>query len=559
MLITLRHTAAATTGAVALTAVLLSTAGAASGAAHSAQLGPAVKTSKESGTTVYTVGLPVTQSGVHRLRVSLSEPYYSSTGAPLFAVTADGATVSTLGTAVTPTVIDFPADVQDGQLDALLSKVPNRVKVSKIEVLTGASAPADSTEPITAPTTEPITAPTTAPITAPTTEPVATTFAPGTAVPPVGASFPAPTCKRTYVVPGLISSTTTGDNTVAFNNALAAAVEGDCLTVPAGFYRRSGNIDVPSTKRNITVMGAGRDQTVLYGTSLDKHGFRVLGADGVRLQGMTIDTVTGGTRTGLNQQGNATLLLDPGTDGFLAQDLLLRGARAAAFFAYRASSYHLHRVEARDSLADGFHNANGSQQGVFTDCVTTNSGDDGWAMVAYGGTVETVPHDFVLTRFTMNGNTWGRGIAVINSYGLTVHGPTLVKDTGAAGIIVARETQYGGTMHPVRDVRFLGETRLVATNHKEQDHGAVLLNNPETSQPVEGVYLEDVRAVDTGIRRATMPSSNIRAQGSGRISAELRGFTFHGAGPRALLGGTRSTDSVVSLVGWSTTDAYRAP
>lgn len=359
-------------------------------------------------------------------------------------------------------------------------------------------------------------------------------------------------------MPGLVEGAASGDNKEALNQALAKALPGDCLSIPAGTYRRSGNIDVPASRQGVTLRGAGRGQTVLLGTNPEAHGFRVLGADDFRLQDMTIDTVPVTGRTGLNQQGHATLLLDPGTDGFLGQDLLLRGARAAAFFAYRASNYHLNRVEGQNSLADAFHNTNGSFNGTFTDCVATNPGDDGWAMVAYGGDAATVPHDFVLTRFTMNGNPWGRGIAVINSHGLTVNGPTLIKDTAAAGIIIARETQYGGMMHPVRNVRFLGETRLMAANHNKQDHGAVLINNPETSQPVEGVHLENLRITDTGLNRATMPSHNVYAKGTGRIQAELIGFSFHGTGPRSLFGGARTADSAVTLTGWSPADGYQA-
>lgn len=556
MTLTLRNTLAVGSTTVALIAAMLASADAASGAAPSSQLGPTTQMSKSGGSAAYTVGLPVSAGGEYRLRVSLSESFYTSVGAPLFDVVAEGRNVSSAGVEILPTVVDFPASVQDGSLDAVLSRIPNRVKVKKIEAVAGNGGATAGTTP--QPITEPTSEPTTQPAIQPTTEPVTTTFTPGTPVPPVGASFIAPVCTRTYQVPGLVSSTTNGDNTNAFNAALASAAEGDCLTVPAGFYRRSGNIDVPGTKRNITLIGAGRDQTIIYGTSLDKHGFRVLGADGIRLQSMTVDTVTGGTRTGLNQQGNATLLLDPGTDGFAGQDLLLRGARAAGFFAYRASNYHLNRVEVQNSLADGFHNTNGSVNGVFTDCVATNVGDDGWAMVAYGDGPETVPHDFVLTRFTMNGNTWGRGIGVINSYGLTVNGPTLIKNTGAAGVILAREAQYGPAMYPVRNVRFLGETRIVAANHGVQDHGAVLINNPEASQPVEGIYMEDVRAFDTGKNRTTLPSNNVYVKGNGRISAELRGFTFYGTGPRSLFGGQRTADSVVSLVGWSPADGYRA-
>lgn len=380
---------------------------------------------------------------------------------------------------------------------------------------------------------------------------------PRAARPPVGASFAEPVCVRSYSVPGLQASAS-ADNTAALNAALAAAQPFDCLLLPAGTYGHAGNIDVPARAADVTLRGAGRDQTVLLGTSDDKHGFRVLGAPRFRLEDLTKDTVPQTDRTGMNQQGHSTLLLDPGTTGFLGEDLLLRGARAAGFFAYDAHDYHLNRVEVQDSLADAFHNTNGSSGGTFTDCVATNPGDDGWAMVAYGDGPETVPHDFVVTRFHMKGNPHGRGFGIINSRGLTVYGPTLIEDTSAAGIIIARETQYGPVMHPVSDIRFLGETRIVRANHNREDHGAVLIDNPEASQPVERVYLEQVVAVDTGKNRVSLPSHNVFVKGVGRISAVLKDFRFVGVGPREVFGGPRTADSSVQLDGWTAGDGYLA-
>jgi hypothetical protein len=577
-----------TLGAVGLVlaSTVFVTAGTASGAnlSKTEGLGPATTLTRSGGETSMTTGLSVGSQGVHHLRLELSEPYRTTSGTPLFQVRGEGADLTETDPAARTALVSFPVTVNDGVLDIELLRVPNRVQIRRIEAVVApvtspvaATSPTPSPSTTTSPTTSTTTSPTTSTTTSPTTTttsptlspspspttstttaPTVSTFPPGTAVPPLGASFPAPTCTRTYQIPNLVNSASSGDNLSTINTAIANAVTGDCLTIPAGTYRRSGNIDVPATKTGITIMGAGRGSTVLLGTSLDRHGFRVLGAKSIRLQGMTIDTVTGGTRTGNDQQGHSTLLLDPGTSGFLGQDLLLRGARAAGFFAYRANNYHLHRVEVQNSLADGFHNTNGSYNGTFTDIVATNPGDDGWAMVAYGGSASTVPRDFTVTRFSMSGNPHGRGFGIVNSYGLTVHGPTTIRDTSAAGILIARETQYGGTMHPVRNIRFLGETRVLRANHNREDHGAVLIDNPEGSQPVEGVYLENLIMTDTGKNRFALPSHNVFVKGSGRISAQLKDFRFVGAGPKSLLGGSRTADSTLTLTGWSTTDGYRA-
>lgn len=64
--------------------------------------------------------------------------------------------------------------------------------------------------------------------------------------PAVDAPMPRPTADRLFVVTDFGASPESGDNTAAFQGALAAAEGGGTVYVPAGYYRFEGGLTVPS-------------------------------------------------------------------------------------------------------------------------------------------------------------------------------------------------------------------------------------------------------------------------------------------------------------------------
>lgn len=303
---------------------------------------------------------------------------------------------------------------------------------------------------------------------------------------------------------------------------------GDRLLIPGGLYRYSGNLDIPDHCSDIEiVLGTEGNPTILRSSQLasglvTQHGLRVLGAADIRIRGAsattqsTIETAAVAGRTGLNQQGNTMLLLDPGTTGFYGQDLILRGARAAGFFAYRADNYWLNRVTVEDSLADAFHNTNGSTYGIFTDCVSRRCGDDGWAVVYYdGGALSSQSHHIEVYRHVVDGNGHGRGFANIGCPDIYAD-QVIIRGSAAASVIVDREASTGGTAHGSIARVLLQRFLIQGGNWSEQDHGSVFVRNGINNGTVDTVVLESFE-----IRDAAPNRQIVRALGDGSTATVL--------------------------------------
>lgn len=314
---------------------------------------------------------------------------------------------------------------------------------------------------------------------------------------------------------------------------------GDRLVVPGDFYTYSDNLEIPPSANNIEVVfGTPGNQTILRSTQMSgglvtNHAIRQYGTN-IRLRGVNQNTPavieSGGVvgRNGLNQQGNTMLLLDPGSSDTYVQDMILRGARAAGFFAYTTTRYWLNRVTVEDSLADGFHNTQGSTYGLFTDCVSRRAGDDGIAFVYYdGNAISGQSHHMEVYRHIVDTNGHGRGFANINCTDI-VADQVIVRGSAAAGVIIDREASSGGTDHGSIARTLLQRFRIEGANWSEQDHGAVFLRNGITNGTVTGVVMESFEINN--------PSANhqmVRTIGDGTantvLECTLTDFRFSGA------------------------------
>jgi hypothetical protein len=104
--------------------------------------------------------------------------------------------------------------------------------------------------------------------------------------------------------------------------------------------------------------------------------------------------------------------------------------------------------------------------------VTTNTGDDGVAVVSY--MKDGVPCARIrIESPTVNGTTWGRGISVVGGNDVTYTNVT-VRDTDAAGIYLGSEGDPYWTF-PSRNVLVDGGTVTGANRNTTKDHGAVLV------------------------------------------------------------------------------------
>ncbi|HWH13350.1 MAG TPA: hypothetical protein VNT51_01280, partial [Miltoncostaeaceae bacterium] len=389
--------------------------------------------------------------------------------------------------------------------------------------------------------------------------------APAPAPAPVTAGAPTATAKgsfverpavRTYALTGM--QVGTGGDPVANGNrlraVLAAARPGDVITVAPGHYRLAGNVDFAVPDVTLKGLGAKREDVWFEHTTEHRAIFMVR-AGGVHLYNFTHRVHATG-RSSLGQSGEGNIWVQGGHKGFRMQDVLAWGSRDAAIFLYGVHDFELNRVESRDSKSDAYHVSNGSSYGRWYDCKSTNSGDDGIGFVGYGGEGPGTPHHHTVVRHHVAGQTWGRGIGIIHVNNITFHGPTLIEDTAGAGVIMAREPQYG--TGGIRAIRFFGELRFRRANHHPNiAHGAIHVNNPNSTAPIEDVlFTGPVVAVDTGLRRPGGVPFQVRAHGTGRIQVEVRGARFHGTGPSTLLSTTLAAGSALTTPGWSAGSGY---
>ena len=297
-----------------------------------------------------------------------------------------------------------------------------------------------------------------------------------------------------YRLPGVTPNQTTPINAAwaACFGPNGTAQAGDQVTLPAGLLRTDGNYDVH--KRNISIVAEGALRIEDVNTT--HHGLRFMGdaADNVDLFGagpnarLHLKVVGASGRGDQNQQGMATVLTDPSCDGFVGQDLILEGAKAAGFFAYWAFGITLNRVHVEGALADSFHFTNGSGDVTLLDMSARGCGDDGIGIVQYIGKdrPDQQPRNYRISRFTMYDQTHGRGFAIIGAADIDAE-DLRIENSSAAGIIVGREW-YGGdwASEPapvaVRRVRIRNAV-LVNCNRGVEDHGSFLAVNDRGDQP----------------------------------------------------------------------------
>ena len=528
---------------------------------------PVVDRSERVGDFSYRV--PVPAVGSYTLRLHLTELYWSRKGQRMFDVTVEGRTLAR-GLDILATraplqtkVLEVPLTVRDGAITVKLRSRVDKASLTGLEVLPRDARPATTPTPTPTPTQAPTQAPSppaAAPAPAPTTAPPAAGPGRTSSGPPTTSargSFAERPATRTYSLTGLQAGRS-GDaaaNVARFRQVLDSARAGDVITVAPGHYRLGGTVDF--TRADITLKGLGATREDVWFESTDERraSWRIK-AGGIHLQNLT-HRVHATARSSLAQMGEGNIWVEGGHRGFRMQDVLAWGSRDAAVFLYGVHDWQLNRVESRDSRSDAYHVSQGSSGGTFYDCVSRDSGDDGVGIVGYGREGAGTPHHVTVVRHHVDGQSWGRGIGLVHVHDITVVGPTLIEDTAGAGIIMAREPQYGSGS--VRDVRVLGELRLRRVNKAPQlDHGAIHLHNASTDGAIERVVVTGpVLAVDTGVNRPGGVSYQVRAGGPGRIDAEVAGARFYGSGPRTLLSLGLAPGSAFRTPGWGASDGYR--
>ena len=261
------------------------------------------------------------------------------------------------------------------------------------------------------------------------------------------------------------------DDSYAIQQALSAVKPGQWVYFPPGRYDhvRALNLRVP----DVTLWGYGA--TLNATTPADQS--LTVRADRDRVYGFTFHATTDYRRTEI---GSARLVSDgrEAASGYISgvvfQDNKVvpattqpntdrsNSASSAGIFIYASRFFTVANNLVSRSLADGIHVTGRSRDGRIIGNTVTEAGDDMIAIVTYMPSTwrasavadSTWISDYLTSARvrnvlikdnTVNGQYWGRGIAVVGGESVTIQNNQVDNATYGAGILVARENNYNTT------------------------------------------------------------------------------------------------------------------
>lgn len=223
-------------------------------------------------------------------------------------------------------------------------------------------------------------------------------------------------------------------------------------------YMRSGSIYGGGVRQGDAIVGAATIASTAQWTSA----FRMY--TGTRMSGVRL-TSNATTRGVANEQHKLNL----SGARIIVDQVMVEGSCGAGIYAEGCSDYTISNVVVKDTLADSIHNTGGSYNGVITNPIIINSGDDGVAVVSYGGQYPC--HHITATNVVVRGGK-ARGVSVVGGEDVTYRN-LVISDTAAAGIYISREPSY----NTLNTRRVLVEDFLItgANYNTATHHGSVLL------------------------------------------------------------------------------------
>ncbi|MUL78124.1 right-handed parallel beta-helix repeat-containing protein [Mycolicibacterium sp. CBMA 226] len=284
--------------------------------------------------------------------------------------------------------------------------------------------------------------------------------------------------------PQSAADTSTLDDTAALQAQFDALTPGSTLTLEPRVYHHSGILTIRTSA--VTIDGNG---STLVATDDATSAVNVL-ANNVSLNNMTLGANLIGPRYYGIQQHKLVI----GGNNDSVSNVTINGSAGAGVYVNGAGWFNLSGITVNSSRADGIHMTNGSHDGIVTDSVTTNTGDDGFAVVSY------IPDGKICNNITVNnpvvnGTTWGRGISVVGGQNITYNN-IKVSNTNAAGVYVAAEPSYN--TRGVNGVTVNGGTVTGASSNPDHEHGAILVYAGNPGQTIDNVTIENLSISGTG-------------------------------------------------------------
>lgn len=310
------------------------------------------------------------------------------------------------------------------------------------------------------------------------------------------------------------------DDTTAIQSALNSLNPTDTLVFNSG-----------KTFRHTNVLTISKDSSHLSGPGTLLATNESLSALYVKANNVTIDgnlIVKMGTTTkrwDAYEQMKIRVGINTGT---IIKNITIDGSASAGIMFSGSSNYLLQDVTVQNTRSDAIHNTNGSYNGNIIRPIVRNPGDDGVAVVSYGG--ESICHDITIQSPKFYGQTWGRAFTVVGGNNIT-YNDIYAENSNAAAVYVATEGDPYYT-HPSTNIKFIGGEVVNSNTNSSVDHGAVLLYNARPGYIDSGIIIDGLTITNT--RSSASRQVGIIGGGSGGITqVQIKNITITG-GPSSL-------------------------
>jgi Ca2+-binding RTX toxin-like protein len=328
----------------------------------------------------------------------------------------------------------------------------------------------------------------------------------------------------------------------AFDHAKANGVD---VFIPAGTFVHSGTL----TANGIRIFGAG-DDSILKSSVYGQEALYLKGT-GVALSDLHLIGV-GGKRLTADPSQKVVV---SGAQDFTIERVHIEGTTTGGIKVNASARGYIADNLIENTHADSIHMTSASHDILVERNRILYSGDDGIAVVSYGGASGSPVHNITIRDNDVRYNTWGRGISVLGGNDVLIEHNNVAGGTNdRAGIYIAAESQYN--TQSVHNVRVTGNT-ITDAGGLSTGHGAITLYNSQTgSIVVDGVTV-------TGNDIINPRKAGIAVIGKGEqhltiyenhLSGGSHGFIVN-ADPKAHISTTRpSTEK--NIVGTDGTDQF---
>lgn len=283
-------------------------------------------------------------------------------------------------------------------------------------------------------------------------------------------------------VPQPVEQPPAGDNTAWLQTRLDALPVGGTLNLGPYTYRHNNVVFIRRDGVTINANGA-----VFQATAESTSAVKIY-ANNVTVNGLKLTCPVTTQRWVAEEQHK---LVVHGS-GHRLTDIAIDGSAGAGLFMWQCSNYTVTRPNIKNTRADTLHQTGGCNNGFVDHPTVQNGGDDGVAVVSYGG--EPMCHDITIESPTVIGTTWGRGISVVGGQNITYRNIDL-RDTNAAGVYIACEPSY--TTLGVTTVKVLGGTITRCNTNGQVVHGGVMIYSGRSGLTISDVVIDGVTIVNT--------------------------------------------------------------